>query len=121
MGLAILYAARVSPPSAKPSAGTWIVWQASVAQEIAKARFATREILATTPYAPLGDLRERESEQARRDVEQGGALASVAGFEPTSWTRVRFRLWADRPSLGGAEVATYSVGHLAAPSMRDER
>jgi hypothetical protein len=113
--------AAVSQAFGWPQVKTWIVWRASVAQEIMKARFATREILATAPYAPLRDLRERESEEEARDVEQGGALASVAGFEPTSWTRVRFRLWADRPSLGGADVATYSVGHLSAPSMRDER
>jgi hypothetical protein len=110
--------AAVSQAFGWPQIKTWIVWRASVGQEIAKARFATREIQTIPPYAALADLRERESEAASRDVEQGGALASVAGFEPTGWTRVRFRLWADRPPAGGAEAASYRVGHLSAPSLR---
>jgi Domain of unknown function (DUF4865) len=111
--------AAVSQAFGWPRIKTWIVWRASVGREIAKARFATREILAIAPHARLEDLRKRESEEAKRDVDQGGALASVAGFEPTSWTRVRFRLWAERPSHRDAGIATYSVGHLSAPSRRD--
>jgi len=42
----------------------------------------------------------------------GGALAAVAGFDPTGWTAVRFRLWqAANPS--GAGLDAYQVGYLS--------
>jgi hypothetical protein len=47
--------AAVSQAFGWPQIRTWIVWRASVAREIAKARFATREILAIPPHAALGD------------------------------------------------------------------
>jgi hypothetical protein len=94
-----------------PSVRTWVVWRAEVSPTIAEAKFATREVLDTPRYAPLGDLRRHESEETTKDV-QGGALASIAGFEPTTWTRVRFRLWAERPTADGQ---VYRVGHLSLP------
>ena len=83
-----------------PEVATWVVWRAATAPEIAAAQYATRELFATEPYAPLADLRRRESDDAAADVAKG-ALASVAAFEPTTWTRARFRLWREKPTAEG--------------------
>jgi hypothetical protein len=94
-----------------PEVATWVVWRAATSPEIAAAQYATRELLTTEPYAPLADLRRRESDDAAADVAKG-ALASVAAFEPTTWTRVRFRLWREkRAAEGGMQV--YRVGHIS--------
>ncbi|ACE92729.1 hypothetical protein AMC90_CH03731 [Rhizobium phaseoli] len=97
-----------------PQVRTWIVWHAEASPHIAAARFATRDILSTEPYAPLADIREAESAAAGADVAAGGALASVSGFEPTTWTRVRFRLWPEMPAID-ARTQGYRVGHLSLP------
>jgi hypothetical protein len=97
-----------------PSVSTWIVWQACVAPELTEARFATREIIPIESFALLDEIRRRDSGEARDIVEGGDALASVAGFEPTTWTRVRFRLWDKLPRTGsGHNVQTYRVGHVS--------
>ncbi|MEZ2127950.1 MULTISPECIES: DUF4865 family protein [unclassified Sinorhizobium] len=95
-----------------PGVRTWIVWQAEVTSHVGRSAFATREILETEPYAPLADIRRRESEDAITDVERYSALASVSGFEPTTWTRVRFRLWREPPQSGSG-VQIYRVGHMS--------
>lgn len=99
-----------------PQVKTWIVWRAHLAKTIAQAAFATREIAPIAPHAALSELRKRASEEALGDVESGGALASVAGFEPTTWTSVRFRLWGERPTSVAAGAQTYQVGHLSQPA-----
>jgi hypothetical protein len=93
---------------------TWIVWQAEISPDIASAKFATRDVLQTEPYAPLADIRRAESAQAGADIATGDALASVTGFEPTTWTRVRFRLWREIPEIG-EHTQAYRVGHLSLP------
>ncbi|MBB4439764.1 MULTISPECIES: DUF4865 family protein [Rhizobium] len=98
----------------RPQVKTWIVWQAEISPDIASARFATGDILHTEPYAPLADIRRAESVAAEADLATGGALASVSGFEPTSWTRVRFRLWRELPEIG-ENTQAYRVGHLSLP------
>lgn len=96
-----------------PEVKTWIVWQAELGPAIAHAAFATREILALPPHVDLGALRRSASEDAVADVETGGALASVAAFEPTTWTRVRFRLWREAQKELREGVQAYGVGHLS--------
>jgi hypothetical protein len=103
-----------------PQVKTWIVWRAHLSAHVAEAAFATREILSIAPHAALGELRKRESADAVDDIERGGALASVAAFEPTTWTRVRFRLWGERPAAIGAGIQTYRVGHLSLPAAGSE-
>ncbi|PDT00812.1 DUF4865 domain-containing protein [Rhizobium chutanense] len=95
-----------------PQVRTWIVWQAEISGDIASARFATRDILQTEAYAPLADIRRAESAQTEAEIATGDALASVCGFEPTTWTRVRFRLWRELPEID-AETQSYRVGHLS--------
>ncbi len=106
--------AVVSQSFGWPQVKTWIVWRAHLAARVAQAAFATREMLPIEPHAALAELRRRASEEALEDVESGGALASVAAFEPTTWTRVRFRLWGEKPAAGGQ---TYKVGHLSLPAV----
>ncbi|MDL2399253.1 DUF4865 family protein [Rhizobium mayense] len=101
-----------------PRVRTWVVWRAEISPDIHHARFATREIVQTEPYAPLAEIRERESDAAASDIARGEVLASVAAFEPTSWTRVRFRLRADLPkSILRPGVQAYDVGHLSLPGV----
>jgi Domain of unknown function (DUF4865) len=97
-----------------PSVRTWIVWRAALSPEIARATYASRELLTTVAHADLGGLRHRESEEADNEV-RAGALVSAIAFEPTTWTRVRFRLWRERPRSGPPGMQTYRVGHLSLP------
>ncbi|RUM23685.1 DUF4865 family protein [Rhizobium vallis] len=97
-----------------PQVRTWIVWRADISPDIAAARFATCNILQTEAYAPLADIRHAESAEVEADLATGGALASVSGFEPTTWTRVRFRLWKDMPEIT-EDTQAYRVGHLSLP------
>lgn len=100
-----------------PRVNTWIVWNISISGDVAQARYASRELLTTAPYSPLAGIRQRESDDAMDDVARGGALASVSAFEPTSWTRVRFRLRKDLPRMspGNNTMQAYDVGHLSLP------
>ena len=102
--------AGVSDAFGRPQVRVWIGWRAQLAGEVAQAKFATREIAPIAPHEPLA-LEAAESEAADQAIERG-ALAAVAGFEPTSWTRVRFRLWRDSPEPRD-RVALYDVGHIS--------
>jgi hypothetical protein len=97
-----------------PSVRTWIVWRAALDPAVGEAAFAGREILATGAHADLDELRRRESDEAGADVATG-ALASVAAFEPTTWTRVRFKMWRERPTSTAAQMQIYRVGHMSLP------
>jgi hypothetical protein len=97
-----------------PQVRAWIVWRARLAPDVRQAKFATREIEPIAPFAPLAALKAGEGEAVSGAIERG-ALAAVAGFEPTTWTRVRFRLWRERPSAN-ERGAAYEVGHVSAPA-----
>ncbi|WP_245549224.1 DUF4865 family protein [Noviherbaspirillum massiliense] len=97
-----------------PSVKTWSVWHAEVSEFIANARFASREVIPIRPHARLDELRGRETRYAREFVEQHGALAAVAGFEPTTWSIVRFQLWKETPPAAlVADDCIYAVGHIS--------
>lgn len=99
-----------------PTVRTWFVWEAQIARNIREAVTATRQLRETPAYAPLADLRRRESADVLEDVEQNGALASISAFEPTTWTRVRFQLWGERNSARqGQGIETFDVGHVSFP------
>jgi hypothetical protein len=103
-----------------PKVATWIVWNARISGDVPQARYATCELLATAPYSPLAGIRQEESEAVMDDVARGGALASVSAFEPTYWTRVRFRLWRDMPRATGGTTQSYDVGHVSLPKRQPE-
>ncbi len=87
-----------------PSVRIWPVWQARIG-DVARATHATRALSAIEPHDDLAARRARDA----ADVEVDGALVSIAGFEPTTWTAMRFRLW-DRPATGDQ---AYRVGRVS--------
>ena len=113
--------AGVSDAFGWPEVRVWIVWRAWLAPDIELARFATREIAPVQPYAALDELEAQENEAVDQAIDRG-ALAAVAGFEPTTWTCVRFRMWRARPERRDG-VALYDVGHvsLGRPSVAGEK
>ena len=113
--------AGVSSAFGWPVVRTWIVWRAGLAPEIEQARFATREIASIAPHAALDDFEADESAAVDEAMDRG-ALAAVAGFEPTTWTCVRFRMWRNRPERRDG-VAFYDVGHvsLGRPSVAEQK
>ena len=111
--------AGVTQAFAWPEVKTWSVWssqQSAATGDLAAARYATREILAIPPHTALADWRQRESALAQQAVDEHGALSAVAGFDPTSWTLVRFRLWHDvPPAVASESLQSYEVGHISLP------
>lgn len=99
-----------------PTIRTWSVWEARLLPTMGSALCATHEIMAIAPHTALAELQKAEVEQVRKDIEQHGALAGVVGFEPTTWTLVRYRLWPDyRADFARAGVQIYEIGHLSIP------
>jgi hypothetical protein len=96
-----------------PSIRVWPVWDAYLTPEARHARFATREIQAIAPYTALDVLRDEQRTLLQRDIERG-AVAAVSAFEPTTWTRVSFRLWDDTLPAHPAGQR-YQVGHVSQP------
>jgi hypothetical protein len=106
--------AAVSGAFGRPAVATWLVWQAEIAPGFENARFATVERLPIAPGTDLEALRGEEAGLAVDAVNNAGALAAVAGYEPTSWTLVRFRLWEREPQVeAGGVAAVYAVGHVS--------
>lgn len=97
-----------------PSVKTWSVWHAQLSARMADARFASRELIPVRPHARLDELRAAETAHARELVAQQHALAAVAGFEPTTWSIVRFQLWEQLPPASSvADRCVYAVGHVS--------
>jgi hypothetical protein len=97
-----------------PRVATWIVWHAELAQDLAAARFASREIEAIAPYADLKAQRQAATDEARISFHDDG-LAHVVAFNPTEWTFLRFRLWRKRPEVIAGNAQLYAVGHVSLP------
>lgn len=95
-----------------PRVATWIVWHAELVQDLAAARFASREIQAIAPYSDLAALRKSATDMARGP---SNTLADLVGFDPTAWTFVRFRLWRELPEILTADTQSYAVGHMSLP------
>jgi hypothetical protein len=96
-----------------PSIRVWPVWDVYLSPEARHARFATRDIQPIAPYAPLEPLRDEQRRVLQRDIERG-AVAAVSAFEPTTWTRVSFRLW-DENHPAHTSGQRYDVGHVSQP------
>jgi hypothetical protein len=95
-----------------PSVQSWIVWHAELTPRLHAARFATRELLPVLPYAGLAEMQAAEARRAERALKEHGALASVAAFEPGSWTLVQFALWEHDPGVATG-CDRYEVGHVS--------
>lgn len=100
-----------------PVVSTWSVWQALGSEDLGRAITATRETIAVEPFTDLTALRERETDRARADVQQSGAVAAVAAYDPTAWSVVRFRLWGDDGPESAAGRHKYRVGHVSRPGI----
>ena len=73
------------------------------------ARYATRQVQADG-FASVDGAPDEAGEADDR------ALATVLGYEPQGWTRLRFGLWRDLPPAAhGAQC--YVVHHLSAPGV----
>jgi hypothetical protein len=104
--------AALSASFGRPAVATWLVWQALIAPGFAQARCATVEREAILPGTDLEAMRSREISGAVDAMGDEGVLAAVVGYEPTSWTLVRFRLW-DREPVSGCGIDVYVVGHVS--------
>jgi hypothetical protein len=98
-----------------PSVRTWSVWQAEQATDLFTATHATREVIALPPHSALDACHDAEV-QSISTAMANGALAAVSAFEPTTWTLLRFRLWAGAPAESAREGRQlYRVGHVSQP------
>lgn len=105
--------ANLSKAFGWPSIRVWPVWDAYLSPEARHARFATREIQSIAPFSALDVLRDEQHTLLQDDVERGAA-AAINAFEPTTWTRVSFRLWDDAiPNHAAGQ--RYQVGHVSLP------
>lgn len=103
-----------------PAIKVWSIWNSVLSKTVKSAKFATRTILPTPPYASLNELRKAAVSLAELDVERGGALASVSAFEPTTWTRIHLQLWPDRVAVPEGSVG-YDVGYMSVSGMNEKR
>ena len=98
-----------------PSVRTWLVWQSALAADLSGATHASREVIALSPHIDLDGCRRAEALIASTAT-AGGALAVVSAFEPTTWTLLRFRLWAGEQVESAREGRQlYRVGHVSQP------
>jgi hypothetical protein len=91
---------------------TWMVWHSHLTGNVASAKFATRSLHPIDASEDLRELRRQADVHLQHDL-GNGALASVCGFEPTTWTQVRFSLWRSATMLAAAQH--YEVAHLSLP------
>ena len=99
-----------------PIVRTWIVWHTELGPDLGEARFASREITPIASYSDLTLQRDKAIVDAQ-EAAHNGALASVAAFDPTSWTMVQFRLWRTPPATTNDTTQVYSVGHVSLPKQ----
>ncbi len=98
----------------RPRVQTWIIWKACRGPKVKEAKFATREIVPITSRDPLDELQRSACDLAADEVDNVGVLASVVGFEPTTWSRVHFKLWGTPPAADlPAGTQVYRVGHVS--------
>lgn len=92
----------------------WSVWHSRVSPEFTRATIASREMVRIDPFTDIAELQERESRLVNCDLDENGALGSLVGFEPNTWTLVRFRLWRNCANeLKQLGTKIYEVGYLA--------
>jgi len=104
----------------RPAVATWLVWDAQLAPGAAEARWASVERVPIAPGTDLAALRARECARAAA-MPRDGALAAVAGYEPGTWTLLRFALW-ERPPVPvpDSNVEVYAVGHVSTAAAQPD-
>jgi hypothetical protein len=103
-----------------PEVKIWPVWHAefSAPAALTEARYATRTIETIVPYSDLGNRRASTAAASEADVKKNGALASVAAYEPSRWTIVRFQLWRSLPEKLSSDAQAYAVRHVSLPGPK---
>lgn len=96
-----------------PSVQTWQIWKAKLAPDLNTARHATRDIQVILPHSNLAELREGAAARAHSAM-KAGALAAIAGFDPTAWRQLLFCLWQKVPVVAET-TQIYRVGHISQP------
>ena len=97
-----------------PAVKLWSVLHTTTAPNARDARHLSRELLPIAPHTALTKLHEAELELAQAATTRQGALAAVTGFDPTTWTLVRTRLWRERPTdLARPGTQLYELGYLS--------
>lgn len=98
----------------RPSVSTWIVWNASIGPDVKEAKFATREILPIGPHEMLDGIQISGGNVVQNKFDGPAAVASIIGFEPTTWSRVHCKLWSAPPAIDpAAGTQVYRVGYVA--------
>jgi Domain of unknown function (DUF4865) len=97
-----------------PSVKTWLIWHADQSADLRSAKFATRAITAVAPHSDLAARRDSAIADARAAT-KAGALAAIAGFDPTGWKAVAFHLWSSPSDHVSEATQIYSVGHISLP------
>lgn len=98
-----------------PAVKIWSIWRSHVSAGVSTATRATRETAPIPPHSDLAALWRAESEHLDDVVSQHGAVAVVVGYEPQTWSLVRFSLWPGEPQDAAADALHYEVGHLSLP------
>jgi hypothetical protein len=100
-----------------PSVRTWFVWHAHMQPKLKEARWATRELIALVPHEDLATRRQAEHDLSVSALALPEVLASLAAFEPSTWSVVHYRLWRELPSEIAAQTQVYEIGHVSAPEI----
>lgn len=99
-----------------PAVQSWNTIATSHGSDIARARFASREILHLASYTSLVELRQEEQQLAATAVDNNAALYALSAFESKTWTLVRFRLWQQAPQVPAGDSLVYEVLHVSNPA-----
>jgi hypothetical protein len=96
-----------------PAVRTWIPAAITTNAELSAARFVSRELTQLVPYTNLDEFRRREALAIKEGLEDG-LVWGLSGFEPVTWTHVRFRLWSQPPRVAPhTHAQIYRVLHLS--------
>lgn len=97
-----------------PVVRVWSVLNEYRGPALRTAKWATRELVSLPAYVDLAELARTESARSASDIGHCGALAAVTAYEPTTWSLVRLRLWAECPPADvEGPLQYYALGHLA--------
>lgn len=94
-----------------PDVDTRLVWQSYLAPDIALATHAIERRTGIPSYSDLAELRQANIRRMEQLIERE-ALATVAAFDPRTWSLVEFSLW-NNPAPAGPGDRIFRVGHVS--------
>jgi len=88
--------------------------------DITAVRSVSQVEVPIRPGTDLGNMRNREAEQAHESVRNtSGLIARAVGVDTNHWTLVRFDYWASEQSALPASVIGYEALHVSAPQVAE--